>query len=226
MLAGWTQFSKWMLRTARSRTVRLIIVTGALAGVWYATGLAGVVARSSNDPPSLTPPHTALLHRLTHLLESATAILDDRRDAHGVTLVLWNDDAKAPSVIEPHELCVLTHDRAFETLVLYEHDPAAADTVQSWAGESPSGNEIEAWMLRPSVRSTILATDVSDVSMEPLHVDANGRHSVRVGLIWSRQSADVAQAPLGGTPHRGRPTRATAVVSAVLGGPMSKEFRK
>jgi hypothetical protein len=183
-------------RRARSRAIRLALAAALLGAMWLAIDPHRAAAGRSALPQF--PAHRRALDMVSEHMGSAKAIVDIRRRGRDLDLILWMDDASNLGAIDRDEIAVLSFRAPLRTLILYEHDPAgtapadavAAQPVLAEPAEDPAS--IEHWKLHPDVRSTILAADVSDVSMASHGPDSGLRMLLRIDLKWSEDRADVA----------------------------------
>lgn len=191
----------------RSRALRLSLIAATLMGAWLT--VEPHLARAGRGDPRLPAPYRQVLESLARRIEGARAVIDINRRGDDVRIILWMRDGAPIGVVGMNEIAVIDFRASLNTLILFEPDPTPARLGPlKWPDEpaeplSGTRDEIEGWIIRPDVRTTILAADLSDLSVTPEESDQEGQAVLRIDLKWGGDHADVA--------HRG-----TASVDTVL----------
>lgn len=191
----------------RSRALRLGLIAAILLGAWLA--VEPHLARAGRVDPRLPAHHQQVLESLASRIEGARAVIGINRRGDDVRIILWMRDGAPIGVVGMDEIAVIDFRASLQTLILFEPDPTPARLGPlRWPDEpaeilTGSTDEIEGWIIRPDVRTTILAADLSDLTVTPEESAQAGPAVLRIDLKWSGDRADVA--------HRG-----TASVDTVL----------
>lgn len=191
-------------------------ILGALTAAAVVVGpryLPAGAASAGPDTRARVAGHEELIQSLGTLLERSTGVLAIH--ARGASpfheVVLWLGDEQRRGRVDQQELAVLSHSRIMRTVTLYHLRPGepAGGTFDPASLDGP--DVCNRWRTDPRVRPLVVATDVSEMRIEPVERPRHGMQPLRVSLTWAADSVDGHDA-------------ASIVVDAVLFPPSGDRF--
>jgi hypothetical protein len=164
-----------------------IMILAIIAPIWFMVdgrnakaGLAGLPAAGS------APDVCALARRVA----SSVAMVGVCRNGKDLDLVLWSDDADEDAEVDPSEICVLSFRSRHHTLIWYERDGGARADGDGDHADILTTSFLQRWKARADVRATILATNISDVTIVPRSAGHSGWVVLPIRLKWTVDRAD------------------------------------